>query len=288
MYTFEENRTDAFAQKNPLRNLPVLEVEDRTCLSESMAVCRYLEALYPHPFLCVLEIGQVEMWNRRAELSLYLPIEYAGGFLGSDVAERARKKVSRMLTLFDHELSGRAFIAGDALSVADITMMVALDSGAIARVANARDVPADAIVSHTAGSEGHNFVAANGGPMTNHGETTVQLETEDGDEVLGTFNIIDVTRPLHAATQMADQGNDILMNKGAAYVVPEGVVDRILREWKPKVRVKYPRRGGLYVARFRARAGQKPVPAKANGKAPVTAKQVADRSTSGFPRRGGR
>ncbi len=125
----EENRTDAFAQKNPLRNLPVLEVEDRTCLSESMAVCRYLEALYPHPFLCVLEIGQVEMWNRRAELSLYLPIEYAGGFLGSDVAERARKKVSRMLTLFDHELSGRAFIAGDALSVADITMMVALDFG---------------------------------------------------------------------------------------------------------------------------------------------------------------
>jgi glutathione S-transferase len=128
----EENRSDAFAQKNPLRNLPVLELDDGTCLSESVAICRYLEGLYPRPALfgeTPIEIGVIEMWNRRAEISFYLSIEYAGGFLGPDVAARAKKKVSRMLALFDDELSGRAFVAGDTLSVADITVMVALDFG---------------------------------------------------------------------------------------------------------------------------------------------------------------
>ena len=69
------------------------------------------------------------MWNRRAELAFYLPIEYAGGFLGEEVAQRSRQRVDKMLRLFDEELAGRAFIAGTDLSVADITTKVAIDFG---------------------------------------------------------------------------------------------------------------------------------------------------------------
>ncbi len=76
-----------------------------------------------------LEKATVEMWNRRAELAFYLPIEYAGGFMGQDVAVRARRRVGRMLETFDAELATRQFIAGERFSVADITTKVAIDFG---------------------------------------------------------------------------------------------------------------------------------------------------------------
>jgi glutathione S-transferase len=129
----EENRTPEFAEKNPMQTVPVLELEDGTCIAESIAICRYLEAISPEaPQLfgsTPIEIANVEMWNRRSELAFYLPIELAGGFLGRRVAERARKQVDRMLRLFDDELATRPFIAGDAYSVADITTQVAIDFG---------------------------------------------------------------------------------------------------------------------------------------------------------------
>ena len=132
MELHKENRTDEFRQKNPMGNLPVLELDDGTCLSESMAICRYLEEISPDPKLFgsdPLEKATIEMWNRRSELAFYLPIEYAGGFLGEEVANGARKRVARMLQLFDAELGTREFIAGSMISVADITTKVAIDFG---------------------------------------------------------------------------------------------------------------------------------------------------------------
>lgn len=127
-----ENRTSAFRRKNPMGNLPVLELDDGTCISESMAICRYLEEISREPALLgsePLEKATIEMWNRRSELAFYLPIEYAGGFMGDEVAVRARKRVARMLSLFDSELETRQYIAGPGFSVADITTKVAIDFG---------------------------------------------------------------------------------------------------------------------------------------------------------------
>ena len=132
MELHKENRTDEFRKKNPMGNLPVLELDDGTCISESIAICRYLEEISPEPALFgsdPLEKATVEMWNRRAELAFYLPIEYAGGFMGEEVADRARKKIDKMLQLFDTELAKRQFIASSAFSVADITTKVAIDFG---------------------------------------------------------------------------------------------------------------------------------------------------------------
>jgi glutathione S-transferase len=44
-----EQKSPDFLAKNPLGSLPVLELADGTCISESVAICRYLEALYPEP-----------------------------------------------------------------------------------------------------------------------------------------------------------------------------------------------------------------------------------------------
>ena len=126
------NRTPEFRKKNPMGNLPVLELDDGRCISESMAICRYLEELTPDPRLfgeSPIEIANVEMWNRRAELAFYLPIEFAGGFLGEDVARGARQRVEKTMRLFDAELASHAFIAGETLTVADITTKVAIDFG---------------------------------------------------------------------------------------------------------------------------------------------------------------
>ncbi len=132
MELHKENRTDAFRLKNPMGTLPVLELDNGVCISESIAICRYLEEISPEtPLFGVdaLDKAVIEMWNRRAEMAFYLPIEYAGGFLGEDVADRSRKRVTRMLELFDGELAARPFIAGENLSVADITVKVAIDFG---------------------------------------------------------------------------------------------------------------------------------------------------------------
>jgi glutathione S-transferase len=128
----EENRSDDFAKKNPMRNLPVLELDDGTCISESVAICRYIEALQPEPLLFGsndLESAIVEMWNRRSEFAFYMPIEFAGGFLGEEVARNARKRVQRTVAIFDTQLATSKFLASESLSIADITTKVALDFG---------------------------------------------------------------------------------------------------------------------------------------------------------------
>ena len=70
------HKTPIFLAKNPLGALPVLELDDGTTLTESVAICRYFEEMIPEPQLfgrSTLERAQVEMWNRRMELELLLP-----------------------------------------------------------------------------------------------------------------------------------------------------------------------------------------------------------------------
>src|SRR5215831_18665950 len=62
--------------RNPYRGLPVLELDDGTCIAESVAICRYFEELHPQPPLMGVDAKDkaiVEMWQRRMELALLLP-----------------------------------------------------------------------------------------------------------------------------------------------------------------------------------------------------------------------
>lgn len=136
------HQTPAFRQKNPIAQLPVLELDDGRVLRESMAICRYLEELYPTPNLFgadAWERAQIEMWNRHAELELLFPLSlvfrnthkfYEGRIKQSaEVGASMRELVGERLAWLDRELAGRPYIAGERFTVADITALCAIDWG---------------------------------------------------------------------------------------------------------------------------------------------------------------
>ena len=76
-----ENISAEYLAKNPGGRVPMLELDDGTFLSESVAICRYLEGLHPEPNLfgtTPLESALIEMWQRRVELNFMA--EVAGAF----------------------------------------------------------------------------------------------------------------------------------------------------------------------------------------------------------------
>jgi len=133
-------RTPEFLAKNSSGAVPVLELDDGTCLSESVAICRYLEGLRPEPNLFgrdLREQVQIEIWNRRMEFELLgsagnLVINTHAMFRGvfpqfPDYGEAQRGVVYQQLERINRELAGHEFVAGNRFTIADITALVAID-----------------------------------------------------------------------------------------------------------------------------------------------------------------
>jgi glutathione S-transferase len=134
------NRTPEFYQRNPLGSLPILELEDGSCLSESVAICRYFEEIQPEPPLFGVDARAkaiVEMWNRRIELEIFAQVGHAWSHLSKVSEGRGRRlpefgeiqkraAIDRIAWL-DAELKNREFIAGDKYSIADITTLCMID-----------------------------------------------------------------------------------------------------------------------------------------------------------------
>jgi glutathione S-transferase len=142
-------KSEAYTAVNPLQRVPALVLDDGTVLTESIAICRYFEALQPDPPLFgrgALQMAQTEMWNRRLELHLLFPVSHV--FRNShpamakmeipqvaEWAEANKPRIEEFVGIFDRELANRAFAAGDQYSVADITGMIAIDFMKPARLA---------------------------------------------------------------------------------------------------------------------------------------------------------
>jgi glutathione S-transferase len=142
------NRQPEFRKKNPMAGVPVLELDDGTCIAESVAICRYFEELHPEPNLFGLgakERAQVDMWNRRMEFNLLQPIadtfrqrhEFFKGRIRQvpEYADIQRLNAEDSLKWLDGELANRKFIAGDRFTIADITAMIAVDFGRVSKIA---------------------------------------------------------------------------------------------------------------------------------------------------------
>ena len=145
------NLDPEFRAKNPFAQVPVLELDDGTCISESVAICRYFEEIQPEPPLFGVGIREktlVEMWNRRVELELtnrvFLCFQNTSDFFKGrltqvpDYGAVAKQRAEQTLGLLDGVLANQRFIAGDRFSVADITALVGLD---FARVIKLRPTP---------------------------------------------------------------------------------------------------------------------------------------------------
>jgi glutathione S-transferase len=136
-----QHKTPAFTAINPVQRLPALVLDDGTVITESIAICRYLEALHPEPPLFgtgALDQALVEMWQRRVEFHLLAPVSHVFRHLHPAMAEMEvpqvpawgeanKPRVLEFLQLLDGALKERAFVAGRHFSVADITAVVAVD-----------------------------------------------------------------------------------------------------------------------------------------------------------------
>ena len=150
-----EHRQGEVASRNPLRRLPVLELDDGTIITKSIAICRYFEELHPEPALFgtgALGKALVEMWQRRIELNLFFSVGQAFRHIHPAMKEMEvpqvpqwgeanKPKVIEFLQLLDNELANREFAAGDTYSIADITGLIAIDFMKPARI----QVPAELV-----------------------------------------------------------------------------------------------------------------------------------------------
>jgi len=142
------NRGEDFRRKNSLGTVPVLELDNGTYISESVAICRYFEELQPEPALFGSGPEQralVEMWNLRMEFNLLQPIadsfrqrrDFFKGRIRQlpEYAQLLRLNAEDGLVWLDRELASRHFIAGQQFSISDITALVAIDFGRVSKLA---------------------------------------------------------------------------------------------------------------------------------------------------------
>ncbi len=132
-------------QRNSLGQVPVLELDDGSHISESVAICRYLEEIHPAPPLFGRDAKQralTDMWIRRIEFRIGTPVGMIwihthpytaavvaamGGKQHKEFGESNRQTFGGACGWLDGEIAGRQFIAGADYSMADIVAQSTFD-----------------------------------------------------------------------------------------------------------------------------------------------------------------
>lgn len=139
-----ENRQSSYMQKNTAGQMPCLELDDGTTISEITAICEYIEDTHPKPALFgtnAKEKAETRMWTRRIDLNIVEPL--ANGFRYSqglplfkdriptapEAADGLKRIAQDRLTWLDKMVTGRQFICGDRFTYADIHLFAFLDFG---------------------------------------------------------------------------------------------------------------------------------------------------------------
>ena len=138
-----QNRTPAFLAKNPLGGLPVLELDDGSHLSESLAIIEFFEEQHPEPPMIgrtPLERARTREAERICEVGVLSGIGtifqnthpfFAGRVKQSpEAAENARGRLENALAVVNDRLSRSTFVAGETPTIADCTLLAALDFAA--------------------------------------------------------------------------------------------------------------------------------------------------------------
>ncbi len=150
-----ENLSEDFLNISPRGLLPTMEFDDGTILDESVAICRYIEALYPQPNLLGTDgksRALIERWQRHMEFDGLIPLaEYfrnsfpafaeraipglpAGYKAIPALAERGRQRYQLFLEGLNERLANSEYIAGEQFSIADITVLCTVDFARVVKV----------------------------------------------------------------------------------------------------------------------------------------------------------
>ncbi|MGZ5937431.1 MAG: glutathione S-transferase family protein [Rhizomicrobium sp.] len=150
-----QHKAPEFLKKNSLGQVPVLETDDGKFISESIAICRYLEALHPNPPVFgrdPFDAAMVEMWIRRAEFRLWNPMgqvwinadprtAVVNPNQFKDYGEHSKKVLAGAMKWIDRELGdGREFLTGSHYTMADIVLLCGIDFSKFIH----QDMPEDA------------------------------------------------------------------------------------------------------------------------------------------------
>ena len=151
-----DHKAADFVAKYPPGQLPVLELDDGRMIGESIAICRYFEALHPDPPLFgtgALEVAEIDMWLRRVEMTLMQAVGqiwmHTHPFTArvvvpqyTEYGESNRPKALGAMRRFEGALGLTPFLAGDNYSVADIALLTTIDFAGFIGVPMPEDVPA--------------------------------------------------------------------------------------------------------------------------------------------------
>jgi glutathione S-transferase len=136
-----------YRANNPRCTVPTLELDDGTCLWDTLAICEYLETLHPQPPLFgsnPSEHAQVVMWYQRIEFEGFLSAAevmrnanpafkdhaLTGPLLLPQIPaliERGRGRVQQFYRDMNARLGEAVNVAGDFFSLADIQLLCVLD-----------------------------------------------------------------------------------------------------------------------------------------------------------------
>jgi glutathione S-transferase len=149
-----QHKTPEYLAKAGLANVPMLELDNGTCITESVAICRYLESRYPEPNFfgrTPEETAVIEMWMRRGELMVSLPfmnlVRHSHPAMAAlevqspELAERSRKGGLGGLTVLERRLADTEWLAADRITIADIVAFSGLDFGRMIKFAVPEDLP---------------------------------------------------------------------------------------------------------------------------------------------------
>ena len=142
------HRTPEYVERAGIAQAPALTMDDGDTITESIAICRYLESLYPDPNMFgrdPKEIAVIEMWTRRAEilaaLPLMLAVRHGHPALAAletqvpEVAANNRAQGERSLQLFDRRLGESAWIGADRVTIADGVLYIGMEFARLVRFA---------------------------------------------------------------------------------------------------------------------------------------------------------
>jgi glutathione S-transferase len=150
-----EHKQPGYREVSPYSQVPALVLDDGTNITESRAICTYLEGVFPEPNLMGAEPKEkalIEMWDRRVELMLF--IQFAGWFRNAhpamaplevpqspEAAEKSEKAAKKMAERLNEHLASHEFVAADRFSIADITLYITCGFARVMKWAPHKELP---------------------------------------------------------------------------------------------------------------------------------------------------
>ncbi|HEY5645164.1 MAG TPA: glutathione S-transferase family protein [Pseudomonadales bacterium] len=147
-----EQKSPEHLARNPSGTVPVLALDDGSFLTESLPIMEYLEERYPDPPLIGTDAqsrARTRTLERQIELGVLLPI---GRYVHATksplglppnpaIAEAERARLPVVLARLDAVLTNQRFVMGEDPSMADCTLLAALNFGRFADLEAEKDYP---------------------------------------------------------------------------------------------------------------------------------------------------